>query len=73
MSRGGAALGGRIPPKLEIAQDREKSGDPASIPSFGDFLSDSQLYPREKEGDGNLIAGREAGRGVGGSGGVEHT
>ena len=60
---GGAALGGRIPPKLEIAQHREKSGNPGSIPGFGDFLSDSRLFTREKEGD----AGKEQGGGQGGS------
>ena len=57
---GGTALGGRIPPKLEIAQHREKSGDPGSIPGFGDFLSDSRLFPWEKERDGKVIAGRGA-------------
>ena len=34
---GRAALGGRTLPKLEIAQHLEKSGDPGSIPGFGDF------------------------------------
>ena len=58
---GGAALGGRIPPKLEIAQHREKSGDPGSIPCFGDFLSDSRLFPWEKEGDGKVMPGGERG------------
>ena len=60
-------LGGRIPPKLEIAQHREKSGDPGSIPGFGDFLSDSRLFQWEKEGDGKVMQGGERG-GVRGGG-----
>ena len=75
--RRGSPVGGWIPPKLEIAQHRKKSGDPGSIPGFGDFLSDSRLFAREKEGDageeqGGVRWGRAPLAYGGGSGGVQN-